>query len=136
MENISHPEFQKFYDHGYTFGMNPIFEECEDLSRIAPKYRNEAFLRGFTVGRNEYEKLNGSVCDGIPNQILTERILLGFRIDAQLGIKLEAEGYNDFQMKLIVSHYEAGAGRYNESQNFSLYSLLGENGIGLESTQQ
>lgn len=129
MEHLFQQEFQKSYDQGYAFGLNPIFATCENLDKIAPNQRNEAFISGFQIGRAEYEELNGSVEDGIPEVILTEQILLGFRIDAQLGIPLQAENFNLKQMAFIKEHYEIGAKRYDFMQQISFYRVLADNEI-------
>lgn len=129
MEHL-YSEF-RHYDQGYTFGLNPVFANCEDLSNVAPAQRNEAFIRGFTIGRREYEKLNGKVAAGIPKVILTEKLLIGFAIDGQLGIPLQAENFNDRQLQIIRQHYEYGASRYNFCKNESLFHLLIDNGISI-----
>ena len=131
MEHLFQEEFQKSYDQGYTFGLNPIFANCEDLGKIAPNQRNEAFVRGFEIGRDEYEQLNGKVCDGIPAVILTEKILLGYRIDAQLGIPLEALNFTPNQMMVIRKHYACGAKRYDWLQHLCLYRVLEQNRISV-----
>ncbi|HEX8561892.1 MAG TPA: hypothetical protein VF676_02825 [Flavobacterium sp.] len=131
MEHLFYQEYRKLYDQGYTFGLNPVFANFEDLNLIAPNQRNSAFINGFRIGRTEYEKLNGRVADGIPAVVLTERILLGFRIDAQLGIPLQADKFNSRQTEIIRQHYESGAKRYDLSQHLCLYKLLAENEIGV-----
>ena len=131
MEHLFHQENQKSYDQGYTFGLNPIFSNCEDLEQLAPNQRNEAFVRGFLIGRDEYEKRNGKVCDGIPSVVLTEKILLGYRIDAQLGIPLQAIHFTPSQMKVIRKHYECGAKRYDWMQHLCLYRIMEQNCISV-----
>ncbi len=131
MEHLFHQEYRKAYDQGYTFGLNPAFSCCEDVTKLAPNQRNEAFVSGFKIGRKEYEKLNGSVADGIPPVILTERILLGFRIDAQLGIPLQTDNFNPRQLEFIRYHYDRGAKRYHLDQHLNLYRILVDNGIGV-----
>ena len=129
MEHLFQEEFRRSYDQGYAFGLNPSFAKWEDLNSLAPNQRNEAFVRGFKIGREEYEKLNGSVHEQMPEIILTERMLLGFRIDAQLGIPLQVAKFNDRQKQFIKLHYESGAKLYNLSQHLNLYSILIENDI-------
>jgi hypothetical protein len=129
MEDLRDPLYRKLYLDGYVFGQNPAFLDCEDIAKSAPRYNNRAFLNGFQTGRKDYEKLNGKLNDGVPRKILTTKILGRFTQSGQLGMPLEAVGYNSHQLKYIKEYYAKGRSNYVPENDFNLYLLLSENGI-------
>ncbi|HEX9981100.1 MAG TPA: hypothetical protein VGB50_11110 [Flavobacterium sp.] len=131
MENTYNPRYQKLYSQGYTFGLNPIFIDWEDITNVAPRYNNDAFLSGFMYGRKDYERFNGAVSDGIPELVLTEKILENIRMTGKIGMSFDAKGYTKHQLKFIKEYYERGCREYEPDQDISLYSVLAINGIEL-----
>ena len=129
MENLYNSTFRKQYMNGYIFGQNPIFLDFEDLTNVAPQYNNEAFLAGFKSGRKKYERINGRLEDGIPNKILTDKILEDFLIAGELGMPMDAVGYNSLQISYITKYYRNGCQYYNSDNDICLYSMLCEFGI-------
>ncbi len=129
MENIFNPAYRQKYIQGYTFGLFPVFHDCEDMLKIAPHYNNEAFILGFHEGRFEYEKLNGKLSEGIPSQILTEKILDEFFLEGKLGVSLDVSGYTPHQVSIIRQYYESGYTYYESNFDISLYRILLQNGI-------
>ena len=115
--------------NGYIFGQNPIFLDFEDLTNVAPQYNNEAFLAGFKSGRKKYERINGRLEDGIPNKILTDKVLEDFLIAGELGMPMDAIGYNSLQISYITKYYRNGCQYYNSDNDICLYSMLCEFGI-------
>ena len=131
MEDLHDPLFRKLYMDGYIFGQNPAFLDCEDIAKSAPRYNNRAFISGFKSGRDEYEKLNGKLQDGVPGKILTSKILEKFRKTGELGLPLDAVGYNSRQLSYIREYYSKGNCNYIPENDFSLYLLLSKNGIAI-----
>ncbi|HEY0090984.1 MAG TPA: hypothetical protein VGB43_00735 [Flavobacterium sp.] len=131
MENIFNPKYRKTYLQGYTFGLLPVFHDCEDMLKIAPHFNNDAFVSGFNEGRLEYEKLNGKISDGIPQNIVTEKVLEGFLIEGMLGMDFNEDGFTSFQKTHIRKYYQNGWSHYEPNFDISLYSLLALNGIDL-----
>jgi hypothetical protein len=93
------------------------------------KTGNEAFLNGFERGRTEYQNLNGQISDGIPEQIVTNKILEEFLLAGMLGIKIEAEGYTSLQFDTIQKWFQSGVEKYDPNESIYLLALLEKNGI-------
>ncbi|MBF0694750.1 MAG: hypothetical protein IR153_06810 [Flavobacterium sp.] len=129
MENIFNSKFRKQYLNGYVFGQNPIFLDFEDLTSVAPQFNNEAFLAGFKSGRRKYERINGLLENGIPENILTDKDLDEYLLAGELGMPLEAEGYTELQMSYIIKYYRSGSKNYNSDRDIALYSFLSDFGI-------
>ena len=129
MEEIFNPTYRKTYIQGYTFGLLPVFHDCEDMLMIAPHFNNEAFITGFNDGRLEYENLNGKVENGIPEHIITEKVLAGFFLEGKLGMRLSTEGYTPHQTELIRKYYQSGYTYYESNFDISLYRHLAINQI-------
>lgn len=129
MEDIFNSKYRKKYIQGYTFGLFPVFADCEDMLRVAPHYNNEAFISGFQEGRFEYEKLNGKIADGIPENIITEKILADFFLEGKLGLPLAISGFTPHQETLIRQYHQSGYTYYEPDFDISLYILLVANGV-------
>jgi hypothetical protein len=132
MEELRDPLFRKLFTDGFVFGQNPVFADCEDIARSAPKYNNRAFLSGFKSGRQEYEKLNGKLCDGIPKKILTTKILAEFKLAGSLGMPIHNGGFNSRQRAHINVSYNMGREEYAAENDFKLFLLLADIGISIK----
>lgn len=123
MDNIFNSVYRQDYNLGYKNGLNPF----SNLNNN--KTSNEAFLNGFERGRSEYQSLNGQIFDGIPEQIVTNKILEEFLLAGMLGIKIEAEGYTPLQFNTIQKWYQSGVEKYDPNESIYLLALLEKNGI-------
>jgi hypothetical protein len=94
--------------------------------------KNEAYTFGFSEGRNEYEKMNGKVAYGIPQLIVTNKVLEEFLLAGMLGFDINSDGYTAFQIDVILKWYQSGVEKYNPNQSSYLLSILEEKGIELE----
>jgi hypothetical protein len=129
MEYIFNPKNKKQYVQGYTFGLFPVFHDCEDMLKIAPHFNNEAFIIGFHEGRFEYEKLNGKVCEGIPEKIITEKVLADFFLEGKLGMPCNTDGYTPHQTIIIRQYYQSGYSYFSPDFDMPLLEVLADNGI-------
>src|SRR5690606_15805340 len=105
----------------------PVFHDCEDMLRIAPHFQNKAFIEGFREGRHEYEKLNGPIENGIPEKIITQKILADFFMEGRLGMPVELDGYTPHQREIILQYYNSGASYYIPGFDHNLNVILVEN---------
>lgn len=123
MNNFYNPVYRQDYNLGFSDGINPFSNlNLENTS-------NEAFLNGFERGRAEYENLNGAIINGIPEQIITYKILEEFMLAGILGIKIEAEGYTNSQFSYIQKWYQSGVEKYDPNDSIYLLAFLEKNGI-------
>lgn len=121
-KKIFNAVYKQEYFEGYARGMNPLpqAESCE---------RSEAFNSGFAVGRMDYEEMNGSIKEGIPPRILTNKALEEFLLSGLLGLSIERNGYTDHQYNIIEKWYQSGIEKFDPDQSFYLFEILQENGI-------
>lgn len=124
MDDIFNPVYREDYISGYSSGLNP-FLQMPNCSLNTP-----AFNSGFSCGRSNYETLNGSISDGIPEKILTSEILEEFLLYGMLGINIDADGYTSNQISTIEKWYKSGTEKYDPNENIYLLALLEKNGIG------
>jgi hypothetical protein len=123
MDNIFNQVYRKDYISGYSSGLNPFLQ----ISSYSQK--SQAFISGFDSGRLEYESLNGSISDGIPNQIVTDKVLEEFLLAGMLGMNIDADGYTPYQINCIEKWYESGVEKYDPNESIYLLALLESNGI-------
>jgi len=122
IKDIYSPIYRQDYFEGYSHGLDPF------------KYGNfkkdtEAFATGFTSGRIDYERMNGSISNGIPKRIVTNKILEEFLLAGLLGLSVDTEGYDSFQLAVISKWYQSGIEKYDPAQSIYLFAILEENGI-------
>ncbi|MFV5684520.1 hypothetical protein ACM55I_03650 [Flavobacterium sp. GB2R13] len=122
MKKIFSPAYRQDYLKGYSIGSNPFLEFNSSMN-------NEAFITGFQSGRSEYERINGCICDGIPQRIVTDKVLEDFLIAGLLGLPIEDEGYTSHQVNMIAEWYQSGVEKYEPNQSICLFEMLEENGI-------
>ena len=121
-KNIFSPTYRQDYFEGYSIGLNPYKSiECTEKSK--------AFYSGFESGRLDYESRNGKICDGIPNCIVTNKILEEFLLAGLLGLSIETDSYTIFQLNVIVKWYQSGTEKYDPSQTNYLLTILENKGI-------
>nr|WP_294776681.1 hypothetical protein [uncultured Flavobacterium sp.] len=121
MKNIFNPVYREDYLEGYSNGQNPYMKISAN--------KNEAYNFGFEQGRLDYERLNGKVAYGIPQLIVTNKVLEDFLLAGMLGMDIDSDGYNGFQIDVIQKWYQSGVEKYNANQSNYLLSILEENGI-------
>lgn len=122
MENIFSPIYRQEYLIGYSNGLNPF-------SEVNLKEDNKAYNDGFNSGRFDYESINGCVELGIPNRIITKKILEEFLLAGLLGLETDIEGYTPYQLNVLVKWYQSGIEKYDPNQSLYLFDILEENGI-------
>jgi hypothetical protein len=123
MKNIFNPIYRDDYMDGYSSGQNPYLKPLENKS--------DAYVFGFQQGRADYERMNGKIIYGIPQLIVTNKVLEDFLLAGMLGMDIDSEGYNSFQIDVIQKWYQSGVEKYDPSQSCYLLSVLEENGIEL-----
>lgn len=123
MQNIINSVYRQDYIAGFAQGLNPFLQLDKSLDI------DHAFSLGFRCGRLDYETMNGRTVQGIPELIVTNQILEDFLMAGMLGMNIEAEGYNSFQLKIIQQWYESGIEKYEPNESIYLLALLEKNGI-------
>ncbi|MFI0490042.1 hypothetical protein [Flavobacterium sp.] len=121
-KNIFDPTYRQDYLEGYSNGSNPFF-------KVNCKEKSEAFNSGFNSARTEYERMNGHILEGIPQRIVTVKVLEDFLLAGMLGLSVDNEGYTFFQLNVIAKWYESGIEKYDPNQSVYLSEILEENGI-------
>lgn len=129
MKNIFNPIYRQDYLEGYSNGLNPY-------SEVKNNTLNSAFNDGFNSGRLDYESINGSLTNGIPKRIITEKILEEFLLAGLLGINIDTEGYTHFQISVLLTWYQSGIEKYDPEQNGYLLDILEEKGIEVRNSEK
>lgn len=122
-KNIYSPIFRKDYFVGYSNGLNPFL-------RLNPKC-SEAQIYGFNSGRMDYENMNGYIVDGIPERIVTIKVLEDFLLAGILGLSIETDGYTVFQLNVISKWYQSGVEKYDPNESIYLFEILDQKGISM-----
>lgn len=122
MKKIFSPAYTQDYAEGYKIGLNP-FQQFKSAEY------NDAFVTGFNSGRSDYERMNGFISDGIPQRIVSDKVLEDFLLAGLLGLPIDADGYTSYQMNMIEKWYQSGIEKYDPNQNVSLLEILEKNGI-------
>ena len=122
MKKIFNPTYRQDYHKGYSIGLNPFLEFNNSM-------KNEAFITGFNSGRSEYERMNGFISDGIPQRIVTDKVLEDFLVAGLLELPIEDEGYTSHQVAMITEWYQSGIEKYEPNQSTTLFEILELNGI-------
>jgi hypothetical protein len=122
-KNIFSTTYRQDYFQGYSNGFNPFLE-------INSKKSSVAFISGFNSGRMDYEEMNGRIAEGIPQRIVTTKILEDFLLAGLLGLSIEdTNEYTSYQINIISKWYQSGVEKYDPSQSVYLSSILEEGGI-------
>ena len=117
MKQTYNATYVKEYYEGYSMGVNPF--STSDFIEYS-----EAIVAGFQSGRSEYERMNGFVSGGIPNRILTDKILEDYLLAGMLGMSIDTFGYTPYQINAIVLWYQSGVEKYEPFQFESLFEVL------------
>ncbi|MCW2121043.1 hypothetical protein [Flavobacterium sp. 7A] len=108
---------------GYSKGFEPLCPlNVYDLNC-------DAFQSGFECGRSDYERLNGKIKEGIPNRIVTKKVLDEFQLAGMLGMSIDSEDFTHFQLNIIEEWYKSGIENYDVTESRSLLTLLEGEGI-------
>lgn len=122
-KDIFNPSYRKDYLDGYSNGQNPLFQIDSERSNIA-------YISGFNSGRMDYEEINGQIAKGIPQRIVTVKILEEFLLAGLLGLSLEdLDNYTSYQLNIIFKWYQSGVEKYDPSTNNYLFEILDTIGI-------
>ncbi len=123
-KNIYSPVYRQDYFEGYSNGLNPH-------KKVNCKANNAAFNAGFDSGRMDYEEMNGSIIEGIPQRIVNNKVLEDFLLAGLLGLSIDTDGYTSHQLNIIAKWYQSGIEKYDPNQSVYLSEILEEKGIRL-----
>ena len=121
MKDIFNPLYRQDYLEGYTAGLDPFVF-------VNAMMNNEAFNFGFLSGRQDYENMNGRIIDGIPERIVTQKILEDFLLAGLLGLGVDTEGYTTNQLNVLAKWYQSGTEKYDPNESTYLLDLLQDYG--------
>jgi hypothetical protein len=123
MKDIFDTVYRENYLEGCASGLNP-------LSQLLDNYpSDEAFNSGFAYGRSKYENMNGAIQFGIPERIVTDKVLEEFLIAGMFGIEIDADGYTPYQFNIIEEWYKNGIENYDPNESMYLSAIFESNGI-------
>jgi hypothetical protein len=121
-KNIFNTTYQQDYFDGYSNGQNPFLQ-------IDSKKSNVAYISGFNSGRMDYEEMNGQIAKGIPQRIVTIKVLEEFLLAGLLGLSIEEDNYTSYQLNIIAKWYQSGVEKYDPNHSIYLFEILKNNGI-------
>lgn len=121
MKKIFSSTYRKDYFEGYSIGLDPFLPFSGT--------KKEGFITGFKSGRLDYERMNGCISNGIPNRIVTEKILEDFLIAGMFGLPIDEDEYTEYQIDIISKWYQSGIEKYDPNEHTNLVELLEENDI-------
>lgn len=125
-KKIFSTSYRQDYYLGYSDGMNPFLQNTSNKNSVA-------FISGFNSGRMDYEEMNGQIAKGIPQRIVTIKVLEEFLLAGLLGLSLEDTNYyTNFQLNVISKWYQSGVEKYDPTHSDYLFDLLEEIGIEIE----
>jgi hypothetical protein len=125
-KNIYTPTYRQDYFQGYSNGSNPFLQ-------INSKKSSLAFISGFNSGRMDYEEMNGQIAKGIPQRIITIKVLEEYLLAGLLGLSIEeTNNYTSFQLNIISKWYQSGVEKYDPNQSIYLFEILEKNGIQVD----
>jgi len=124
MKKTFSTSYRQDYFQGYTNGMNPFLQI---------KKNSVAFISGFNSGRMDYEEINGQIAKGIPQRIVTIKVLEEFLLAGLLGLRLEdSDDFTPYQLNVIAKWYQSGVENYDPTSSDYLFEVLDEIGIEIE----
>ncbi len=122
-KKIFSPPYLQDYLEGFENGRNPFLV-------IDSNKNSAAYIFGFNSGRMDYEQMNGKISNGIPNRIVTIKVLEEFLLAGLLGLSIEeADDYTLYQQNEISKWYQSGVEKYEPSHNTYLFEILENTGI-------
>jgi hypothetical protein len=125
-KNIFSSSYRQDYFDGYSNGQNPFLQ-------IDSTKNSVAFISGFNSGRMDYEEMNGQIAKGIPQRIVTIKILEEFLLAGLLGLSIEdSDNYTSYQLNIIAKWYQSGVEKYDPTNSTYLFDVLEEKGIRVD----
>lgn len=110
------------YFEGYKCGLDPSI-------KVNKKKRNDAFSTGFSLGRLEFESMNGCLSNGVPKRIVNTKVLEDFLLAGLLGLSIDTIDYTSYQLHIILQWYQSGIEQYDPEQSSYLIEILEQRGI-------
>jgi len=125
-KNIFSTSYRQDYFDGYSNGQNPFLKMDSKKSSVA-------YISGFNSGRMDYEEMNGQISKGIPQRIVTIKVLEEFLLSGLLGLDIEEIGdFTSFQLNVISKWYQSGIEKYDPSHSTYLFEVLEDKGIQVD----
>jgi hypothetical protein len=122
-KDIFNPSYRQDYLDGYSNGQNPLLQIDSERSNVA-------YISGFNSGRMDYEEMNGQIAKGIPQRIVTVKILEEFLLAGLLGLSLEdLDNYTSYQLNIIAKWYQSGVEKFDSNHSIYLFEILKNIGI-------
>lgn len=118
--------YRQDYFEGYSNGQNPFLQIDSEKNSVA-------FISGFNSGRMDYEEMNGQISKGIPQRIVTIKILEDFLLAGLLGLSIEdTNDYTSYQLNIIAKWYQSGVEKYDPCHSIYLFEVLEDKGIRVD----
>jgi hypothetical protein len=125
-KNIFSSSYRQDYFDGYSNGQNPFLQ-------IDSTKNSVAFISGFNSGRMDYEEMNGQIAKGIPQRIVTIKVLEEFLLAGLLGLSIEdSDNYTSHQLNIIAKWYQSGVEKYDPTNSTYLFDVLEDKGIQVD----
>ena len=123
------PHYLNLFTEGFVYGENP-YADLSLILTLDPEMDCDPFIDGFDRGRRQYEKLNGPICNGIPDFIMNERTAEVFKTEGLTGGRLDLDGLSPHQAKVARAWYRKGIEKHDPECDVALAGLLAKNDIG------
>ena len=122
-KKIFSPPYLQDYLAGFANGRNPFLVIDSEKNSLA-------YIFGFNSGRMDYEEMNGEISNGIPNRIVTIKVLEEFLLAGLLGLSIDdANDYTLYQLNVISKWYQSGVEKYYPDNSVYLFKVLENRGI-------
>ncbi|WP_310560085.1 hypothetical protein, partial [Flavobacterium sp.] len=106
-KKIFSPSYRQDYLEGFANGRNPFLVMDSEKTSVA-------YISGFNSGRMDYEEMNGEISTGIPERIVTIKVLEEFLLAGLLGLSIEdTAAYTLYQLNVISKWYQSGIEKYD-----------------------
>ena len=117
------------FEVGHSYGLDPT-SSIDQMIKENMNLNLEALIQGFTQGREDYEKYNGTISiEHIPPRTVTLKVLSEAMLEGSLGMQLDKDDYNEHQLLYLEKWHERGALLRNIDNEITLGVLLQEIGI-------
>lgn len=122
-KKIFSPSYRQDYLEGFANGRNPFLVMDSEKTSVA-------YISGFNSGRMDYEEMNGEISTGIPERIVTIKVLEEFLLAGLLGLSIEdTAAYTLYQLNVISKWYQSGIEKYDPYYSTYLLEVLENRGI-------
>ena len=122
MKETNSTSYRLDYFEGYKCGLDPSI-------KVNKKKRNDAFSTGFSLGRLEFESMNGCLSNGVPKRIVNTKVLEDFLLAGLLGLSIDIIDYTSYQLHIILQWYQSGIEQYDPEQSSYLIEILEQRDI-------